>query len=430
MVTLQRYFPGNVNPDHYNPPIVGLDYMPSMADLLDFDAVVSRTSSSTQVLFKFGNGIQGKIIGSGLKFNKDGDATAGRVTEVQVLTKDGKLIEKISGFDVAATTFQTVLDDSWHMQEWLLRGNDTLTGGAGGDDLYGHAGNDVLKGGAGDDFLVGGAGKDSYDGGSGWDQLSFDDGNAVKKGVTVDAVNHKATDAYGNAETFSSIESFRGTKLADTFKGSSADEQFMGLAGADTINGGGGFDEVRYHRDVKRGGTYGVTVDLQKGTATDGFGNKDTLVSIEGVRGTDFADKLIGSTVHNTLRGDGGKDQLYGKLGNDDLTGGGGKDAFYFDTKLNGSSNVDHILDFSVADDTVYLAKAIFTKIAGTGVMTSGQFYASTNGKAHDADDRITYNSKTGDVFYDADGNGAGAAVKFAVVDDGLKLTSADFFLY
>lgn len=434
MATLQRYYPGNVNPDHYSPPIVGFDYMPTTADLLDFDAVTSRKSSSTQVLFKFENGIQAKIIGTGLKFDKDGNAIAGRFTEMQVLTANNKLIEKISGFDVAATSFQSALNnDSWSLQHWLLRGNDKLSGGAGDDDLYGYAGNDVLKGGAGDDFFIGGEGKDSYDGGAGWDQLSFDDSflsKAAKKGVSFDATAHKATDPYGNVETFSSIESFRGTKFVDTFKGSSANEQFMGLAGADKIDGGGGVDEVRYHRDVNRGGKNGVTVDLTKGYAIDGFKAKDTLTGIESARGTDFADKLIGSSAANALRGDGGKDQLYGKLGNDKLQGGGGKDAFYFDTKLSGSSNVDTITDFNATDDTAYLAKAIFSKIAGTGTMSSAQFYASTSGKAHDANDRIIYNKQTGDLFYDSDGNGKGAAVRFAAVEDGLKLASADFFLF
>lgn len=434
MATLQRYFPGNVNPDHYSPPIVGVDYMPTMAELLDLDTVVSRKSSSTQVLFKFENGIQAKIIGTGLKFDKDGNATAGQVTEVQVLTASSKLIEKISGFKVAATSFQPILDGgAWSMQQWLLRGNDKLNGGAGGDNLYGYAGNDVFKGGGGDDLFIGGAGKDTYDGGAGWDQLSFDDSfltKAAKKGVSVDAAAHKATDSYGNVETFSSIESFRGTKFADTLKGSSANEQFMGLAGADKIDGGGGVDEVRYHRDVNRGGKNGVTVDLTKGYAIDGFKTKDTLTSIESARGTDFADKLIGNSAANSFRGHGGKDQIYGKLGNDKLEGGGGKDAFYFDTKLNGSSNVDTIVDFDVTNDTMYLAKAIFTKISGIGSMSSGQFYASTSGKAHDANDRVLYNKQTGDLFYDSDGNGKGAAVRFASADDGLKITSADFFLY
>lgn len=433
MAKLQRYFPGNVNPDHYSPPIAGMDYMPTMAEFLDFRFVKSGTASSTQVLFKFQNGIQFKIVGTGLKFDKDGNATAGKVTEVQVLTAKNQLIEKISGLNVTALALQNAMEDgSWGMQEWLLRGSDTLTGGNGADDLFGFAGNDVLRGGAGDDYLVGGAGKDTYYGGSGWDQISFDDGNftTAKKGAVVNAVTQKATDPYGNAETFSSIESFRGSKFADTFKGSSANEQFMGLAGADKIDGGGGFDVVRYHRDVNRGGDDGVTVDLAKGYAIDGFGHKDTLTNIEGARGTQFADKLIGNSRNNSFAGEAGADRLYGKAGNDELYGGAGADRFYFDTKLSRTSNVDYISDFRVVDDSIYLDNAIFTKIAGTGKMSSAQFYASNTGKAHDGNDRILYNKKTGDLFYDSDGNGKAAAVHFAVLSDNLKLTSADFFLY
>lgn len=47
--------------------------------------------------------------------------------------------------------------------------------------------------------------------------------------------------------------------------------------------------------------------------------------------------------------------------------------------------------------------------------------------RAHDADDRIIYNTVNDNVMYDADGNGAGAAVTFARVTAGLTLTEADF---
>lgn len=43
------------------------------------------------------------------------------------------------------------------------------------------------------------------------------------------------------------------------------------------------------------------------------------------------------------------------------------------------------------------------------------------------ADQRLVYNQSTGQLFFDADGNGAGAAVLFALVVPGTALTTASF---
>ena len=64
-----------------------------------------------------------------------------------------------------------------------LNGNDTMSGGAGNDLMRGGNGNDTLDGGegndnlfgdAGDDHLFGGLGKDKMTGGAGADQFHFD----------------------------------------------------------------------------------------------------------------------------------------------------------------------------------------------------------------------------------------------------------------
>ncbi|GAB6142417.1 hypothetical protein JCM14076_31460 [Methylosoma difficile] len=47
--------------------------------------------------------------------------------------------------------------------------------------------------------------------------------------------------------------------------------------------------------------------------------------------------------------------------------------------------------------------------------------------KALDGNDYLIYNSSTGGLFYDADGNGAGAAVRIAIMGVNLALTNADF---
>lgn len=70
-------------------------------------------------------------------------------------------------------------------------------------------------------------------------------------------------------------------------------------------------------------------------------------------------------------------------------------DTFIFESAL-GSANVDTIGDFNVVVDTIWLENAIFTKLVGTGQSTAGQFYKSAAGVAIDADDRIIYETDTG----------------------------------
>ncbi|MEI6800753.1 MAG: calcium-binding protein, partial [Pseudomonadota bacterium] len=55
---------------------------------------------------------------------------------------------------------------------------------------------------------------------------------------------------------------------------------------------------------------------------------------------------------------------------------------------------------------------------SGAGVTTS-----------HDADDRVIYNSTTGALYYDADGNQSTAAVQIAQLTANTVLTYQDFFI-
>ncbi len=148
--------------------------------------------------------------------------------------------------------------------------------------------------------------------------------------------------------------------------------------------------------------------------------------------GNSLSNKLIGNAKSNTLSGLNGNDTLGGGLGNDTLYGGRNKDVFVFDTRPNKSSNRDAIKDFSVSDDTIWLDNAIFTKL-GSGSLSSPRKLASsafaTGSKAADSSDRIVYDKKTGYLSYDADGSGKGAAMIFAKINTGLKMTASDFYV-
>ena len=134
---------------------------------------------------------------------------------------------------------------------------------------------------------------------------------------------------------------------------------------------------------------------------------------------------ITGGAGNDTLNGGAGNDALNGGVGNDTLTGGTGLDSFLFNQPLNALSNIDNILDFSVADDTILLSHLVFAALGPAGTLPVGEFF--TGASAGDAGDRIIYNSSSGALSYDSDGTGAAAPVQFAHLTSGLALTNADF---
>ena len=204
--------------------------------------------------------------------------------------------------------------------------------------------------------------------------------------------------------------------------------------------------------DFEQASAHQITV---VGTDQDGLSKTQNLivnvanVSPEKTSGTAFADTVFGDIGKDVLSGGGGNDvlkgfknadtltggagndKLFGGLGKDKLLGGKGKDVFVFDTKP-ASANVDTLKDFSHKDDTVWLENAIFKGI-GSGTlakpkkMKADAFFLGK--EAHDANDRILYDKKTGGLWYDADGSGAHAAVKIAVLSNKPALTLSDFYV-
>lgn len=143
------------------------------------------------------------------------------------------------------------------------------------------------------------------------------------------------------------------------------------------------------------------------------------------IKGGEGDDKLYAGAGNDRMTAGRGDDLLSGGSGADNMHGGAGQDAFLFNTKPNGTTNLDTIRDFSVADDTVWLESSVFTEAGPEGRLISSHFWKGT--AAHDSTDRIIYDSAGGFLYYDPDGIGAAVQVAITKISTGLKLTNDDF---
>ncbi|WP_442583731.1 calcium-binding protein [Mesorhizobium sp. ASY16-5R] len=332
-----------------------------------------------------------------------------------------------------------------------IRGIENVVGSGFVDSLTGDEGDNRLYGGGGNDRLVGDLGNDYLSGDAGLDTVSYAEASSA---VKVSLVNPSLNTGEAKGDTYNSIESVEGSAFSDTLEGDVGDNILSGLDHMDVLNGGAGNDTLiggeamdRLNggdgNDILIGGGDGDHLDGGNGSDTasfsdaangvrvsladpDGDAVADTFASIENLEGSAFNDKLIGDAAKNVLSGLKVSDAIDGGLGADRLSGGAGKDVFVFSSTL-GASNVDSITDFSAADDTIQLAKNVFKALTAIGPLAVTAFNANASGLAGDADDRIIYETDTGKLFYDADGNGAGAAIHFATLAGLPPVSAADF---
>jgi uncharacterized delta-60 repeat protein len=366
---------------------------------------------------------------------------------------------------------------------------ENLTGSSFNDTLTGDANANVLTGGVGVDKLAGGTGNDTYNvnltvAGKLEDKvietsklvsevdrivLSAISTNAaaatLKLGANIEDLDASATGSSrlnltGNALSNTIIGNatanvITGGALGDTMDGRDGGDVYVVASAADfsgdTINdtGSSGFDEFRFTGkaaatlNLKAVGLERVAIGTGTGANAIATGKGAININASGVAnglemignngnnaltGTGFDDVLQGNSGNDNLNGGAGNDTLYGGLGNDILTGGSGMDNFVFNTTPNATKNWDAIADFNVADDTIELENAIFAALGtATGTLSAGAFVIGT--AALDAASRIVYNSDTGALFYDSDGNAAGSSVQIATLETGLALTNNDFLI-
>ncbi len=216
----------------------------------------------------------------------------------------------------------------------------------------------------------------------------------------------------------------RGGAGTDTLNGGDGNDTLHGGIGADILDGGEGRDKADY-----RYSTAAVTVDLAANTASGGDATGDTFSSIENVGGSAFNDTLIGNNENNSLYGNDGDDILSGGDGRDYIRSGEGNDTIVFDTALDTVSNRDTIGDFVTDQDKLALDNSVFSALVDEGVLSVENFQSNATGIAADANDYILYNTTSGILSYDADGNGAGVAVDFAKLSSNPEVKASDIMI-
>ncbi len=244
-------------------------------------------------------------------------------------------------------------------------GNETLTGSATDDTIDGLAGNDTLNGLAGNDALNGGDGDDVLAGGS----------------------------------------------------------------GNDTLAGGAGTDTVSYGLTTNDGGTkqptdLGVTVNLQTGTATDNWGDTDTLTSIEYIVGSALDDTLIGG---NPANGSGTTDGFEGYRplgGNDTINGGTGFDRVDYSTSplavvvtLGGLSNGTASDGFGGTDTLINVEEVRASALNDTLTGSDSGIYESFEGRA--GNDTIDGKGGTDRASYDTSPAAINVNLTTGIAQDG-----------
>ncbi len=73
-----------------------------------------------------------------------------------------------------------------------------------------------------------------------------------------------------------------------------------------------------------------------------------------------------------------------------------------------------------------------FSALGGAGhfAASDGRFYAAAGASGgHDADDRLIYNTTTGQLYYDADGSGAGAPELVATLQGAPGVAASDIWV-
>ena len=414
----------------------------TLAENTGVESLSTLSWQATDALNLTGNGLANTLIGNAGKNVLNGGAGADMMIGRE--GDDTYFVDSFSdrpteyagqGTDIVYTSISYALAansdvESLSTISWQATTALNLFGNGLNNTLIGNAGVNQLNGGGGNDVMIGREGNDVYFVDSALDRPTESAGQGSD--IVYTSVSYTLA-SNSDVESLATISfdattalNLTGNHLANTLIGNDGANQLDGGAGADVMVGRAGNDKYLVDNagdkvfEAAGGGQdvvfTGVSVALTNDQEIEGMSSIDWNAT--------YALNLTGNSLRNNLIGNAGVNILDGKAGNDSLQGREGADTYAFTTML-GAQNIDLILGFSSADDTIWLENnGVFTGLAA-GALPASAFVIGT--AAQDLDDRIVYNQATGQLFFDADGSGAGAQVQFARLDGAPIIAANDF---
>ena len=242
--------------------------------------------------------------------------------------------------------------------------------------------------------MVGGAGKDVFTGGAGGDAFDFT------------AANLTASDAVAG--------------------GAGADTLYVTTPGAAAVGGVGGVEVYR----LANGGSNSLSLV----NANFAGVNNSTVTVYGGDRGNQISEAGVAATDKPVLKGGVGADTLVAGQ-NAGMTGGTGTDVFVLTTPGSlATPDTNSISDFIHASDKIALSNAGFgLGLAGANAtpqpLPASLFSPQTSGAFDNAVERVAYNTASGALYYDGDGDGGGSSRQLvAALTSHPALAATDLF--
>src|SRR5262245_59594637 len=225
---------------------------------------------------------------------------------------------------------------------------------------------------------MGGSGADVLNAGAGFDYADYAD---AFFGVTVNLGSPASNTGEAAGDTFISIEGIIGSAFNDTLIGNGGNNILRGEGGLDVLNGGAGSDTADYSD-----ATAGIVANLSAISTVNGDGSvgNDRLISIEGIRGSNFSDKFKATTSFNGSNGT--NVDFEGMGGNDSISGNGTTRVSY--TQALAGVTVNLLAGTAQSLATGDVAKVGIDSFAGT--IGPDHINAVNAVRGSDFDDKIT----------------------------------------